>query len=114
MLALDLGAVHDPAGVRVEGVAPVHGATVVPDQHIADAPVMVINEAILRRVLGQAFNQGEMNAFDIDLIDVFYWAALAQVARDYAWRDERLEAWCEYLEYPVRRTFGPTTFAFAS
>lgn len=60
----------------------------------------------LRRLLGQAFNQGEMNAFDIDLIDVFYWAALAQVARDYTWRDERLEEWCEYLEYPVRRTFG--------
>jgi hypothetical protein len=48
-----------------------------------------------------------MNAFDIDLIDVFYWAALAQVARDYMWRDERLEEWCEYLEYPVKRTFGP-------
>jgi hypothetical protein len=61
----------------------------------------------LRRVLGQGFNRGEMNAFDIDLIDVFYWAALAQVARDYMWRDERLEEWCEYLEYPVKRTFGP-------
>ena len=61
----------------------------------------------LRRILGQSFNRGEMNAFEIDLIDVFYWAALAQVARDYVWRDQRLEEWCEYLEYPVRRTFGP-------
>lgn len=67
----------------------------------------------LRRVLGQAFNQGEMNAFDIDLIDVFYWAALAKVARDYAWRDGRLEAWCEYLEYPVRRAFGPAAIEAA-
>lgn len=67
----------------------------------------------LRRVLGQAFNQGEMNAFDIDLIDVFYWAALARVARDYAWRDERLAAWCDYLEYPVRRAFGPAALQAA-
>lgn len=68
----------------------------------------------LRRVLGQAFNNLEMNAFDIDLIDVFYWAALARVARDYAWRDERLDDWCDYLEYPVRRAFGTTSFAYAS
>lgn len=68
----------------------------------------------LRRILGQAFNRGEMNAFDIDLIDVFYWAALAQVARDYAWRDDRLEEWCEYLEYPVRRTFGPEAIRSAA
>ncbi|MEN9342961.1 MAG: hypothetical protein RIR24_548 [Actinomycetota bacterium] len=65
----------------------------------------------LRRILGQAFNRGEMNAFDIDLIDVFYWAALAQVARDYVWRDGRLEEWCEYLEYPVKRAFGPEVLA---
>jgi hypothetical protein len=67
----------------------------------------------LRRLLGQAFNQGEMNAFEIDLIDVFYWAALAQVARDYIWRDQRLEEWCEYLEYPVRRTFGAASLSVA-
>lgn len=68
----------------------------------------------LRRVLGQAFNNVEMNAFDIDLIDVFYWAALARVARDYSWRDERLTEWCDYLEYPVRRAFGATAYAYAS
>ena len=68
----------------------------------------------LRRILGQAFTRGEMNAFDIDLIDVFYWAALAQVARDYAWREDRLEEWCEYLEYPVRRTFGPEAIRTAA
>ena len=68
----------------------------------------------LRRILGQAFNHLEMNAFDIDLIDVFYWAALAKVARDYEWRDDRLGAWCDYLEYPVRRAFGTTSYAYAS
>lgn len=65
----------------------------------------------LRRVLGKAFNEGEMSAFDVDLIDVFYWASLAQVARDFIWRDSRLEEWAEYLEYPVRRTFGQTAAA---
>jgi len=65
----------------------------------------------LRRVLGKAFNEGEMSAFDVDLIDVFYWASLAQVARDFIWRDERLEAWAEYLEYPVRRAFGTHAIA---
>ena len=65
----------------------------------------------LRRVLGKAFNEGEMSAFDVDLIDVFYWASLAQVARDFIWRDERLEEWAEYLEYPVRRAFGANAVA---
>jgi hypothetical protein len=65
----------------------------------------------LRKVLGRAFNDGEMSAFDVDLIDVFYWASLAQVARDFIWRDQRLEAWAEYLEYPVRRAFGANAVA---
>lgn len=67
---------------------------------------LAVVPATLRRILGQAFNHLEMNAFDIDLIDVFYWAALAKVARDYSWRDDRLDEWCDYLEYPVRRAFS--------
>src|SRR5262249_55033577 len=49
---------HDPAFVRpiIAGSA-VHRGQLVPHQHIADAPVMVINEAILRRVLGQFLDQ---------------------------------------------------------
>src|SRR3981081_556690 len=31
---LDLGAVHQPARARIEGVAPVQGAAVVPDQDV--------------------------------------------------------------------------------
>jgi hypothetical protein len=30
---------------------------------------------------------------------------MAKVARDYAWRDPRLEYAAEYLEYPVKRAF---------
>ena len=49
---------HDPAFVRpiIAGSA-VHRGQLVPHQHIADAPVMVINEKILRRVLGQFLDQ---------------------------------------------------------
>src|SRR5262245_17866445 len=36
--ALDLGAMHDPARIRVEGVAPVHSAAVVPEHEIAHPP----------------------------------------------------------------------------
>jgi hypothetical protein len=38
----------------------------------------------------------------IDLLNVFFWAALAEVARDYAWRDERMSYWADYLAYPVK------------
>jgi hypothetical protein len=30
---------------------------------------------------------------------------MAKVARDYAWRDPRLEFAADYLEYPVKRAF---------
>src|SRR5262245_41305768 len=36
--ALDLGAVHDAARIRVERIAPVHGAAIIPHDEIADAP----------------------------------------------------------------------------
>ena len=68
--------------------------------------------ATIRRILGKAFDGFEMTAFDVDLIDVFYWAALARVAREYAWQDERLSAWCDYLEYPVRRVFGAAAISY--
>src|SRR5262245_55046061 len=38
LLALDLGAVHDAARIRVERIAPVHGAAIIPHDEIADAP----------------------------------------------------------------------------
>src|SRR6516162_6284172 len=38
LLALDLGAVHDAARIRVECVASVHGAAIIPHDEIADAP----------------------------------------------------------------------------
>jgi len=61
---------------------------------------------LLRSVLGRVFEDDTKNYLTIDLVTVFYWACLAQVAQDYAWRDPRLIEWAEYLSYPVRAVFG--------
>src|SRR5207247_10668461 len=49
---------HDPALVRpvVDGAA-VHRRALVPDQDIADAPAVVVDEALLRRVSGELIDQ---------------------------------------------------------
>jgi hypothetical protein len=46
-----------------------------------------------------------MTHIGVDLLNVFFWAALAKVARDFAWRAPNLEFAAEYLEYPVKRAF---------
>jgi hypothetical protein len=57
-------------------------------------------------MLGKAFPGDSMTHISVDLLNVFFWASLAQVARDFAWRDGRLAFAADYLEYPVRRAFG--------
>lgn len=59
---------------------------------------------LLRRMLGRAFPEDSLNPLAIDLLNVFFWATLAQVARDYAWKDSGLELCAEYLEYPLKLT----------
>ena len=44
LLALDLGAVHDAPAARVERIAPMHGAAIVPQHQIADAPDVLPGE----------------------------------------------------------------------
>lgn len=56
---------------------------------------------LLRRILGFAFPDETVSHLSVDLLQVFFWAALAEVARDLAWRDERLTAWADYLSYPI-------------
>ncbi|MFM6980358.1 MAG: hypothetical protein ACKOWE_03015, partial [Micrococcales bacterium] len=51
--------------------------------------------------LGRAFPDQSISHLSIDLLNVFFWAALAEVARDYAWRDAKLNAYADYLSYPV-------------
>lgn len=57
---------------------------------------------LLRRIIGRAFPGESLSHLSIDLIHVFFWAALAEAARKYAWRDERLGFWADYLAYPVK------------
>jgi len=61
--------------------------------------------SLLRQILGRVFEDDTKNHLTIDLVNVFYWACLAQVATDYAWREPRLMEWAEYLSYPVRSVF---------
>jgi hypothetical protein len=60
---------------------------------------------LLRRMLGKAFPGDSMTHISVDLLNIFFWASLAKVARDFAWRDGRLAFAAEYLEYPVKRAF---------
>ena len=63
---------------------------------IGDVPTL------LRRMMGKSFPDESISHLSIDLLNVFFWAALAEVARDYAWRDERMNYWADYLAYPVK------------
>jgi len=60
---------------------------------------------LLRMILGRVYEGSLQSYLTIDLVEVFYWACLAEVARDYAWRDSRLNEWADYLSYPVRNVF---------
>jgi len=61
---------------------------------------------LLRQILGRVFEDETKNYLTIDLVTVFYWSCIAQVAQDYAWREPALKEWAEYLSYPVRTVFG--------
>ncbi len=60
---------------------------------------------LLRSILGRVFEDETKNYLTINLVTVFYWACLAVVARDYAWREPRLEEWADYLAFPVESIF---------
>ena len=61
---------------------------------------------LLRQILGRVFEDETKNYLTIDLVTVFYWACIAQVARDYEWREPKLTEWADYLSYPVSTIFG--------
>lgn len=62
---------------------------------ISDVP------ALLRRMLGRAFPDESISSLSIDLLNAYFWGALAQVARDYAWKEPNLQSFAHYLEYPL-------------
>ena len=61
---------------------------------------------LLRRMIGKAFPGDSMTHISVDLVNIFFWACLAKVARDYVWRQPNLEFAAEYLEYPVKRAWA--------
>ncbi len=68
---------------------------------LSDAPTL------LRRMIGRAYPGDAVTHLAVDLLNVFFWACLAKIARDYAWRSPQLAAYADYLEYPVVAAFGP-------
>src|SRR5437763_1892576 len=58
LIRVDDGAQHDPAlvGTVVAGAA-MHRCLFVPHQHVADPPRMVVDEPVLRRMIGELLDQ---------------------------------------------------------
>src|SRR5260370_39488415 len=69
--ALDLGAVHDAPGSRVEGIAAVHRAAVVPQNEVADPPAIVPGQLLAGRVrpnlVQQSIGVGAREVIEISL-----------------------------------------------
>jgi hypothetical protein len=62
---------------------------------ISDLPTL------LRRMLGRAFPEDSISSLSVSLLNVYFWSCLAEVARDYAWKDPELNHYADYLEYPL-------------
>ena len=65
---------------------------------ISDLPTL------LRRMLGRAFPEDSISSLSVSLLNVYFWACLAEVARDYAWREPSLAHYSDYLDYPLEIT----------
>ena len=62
---------------------------------ISDLPTL------LRRMLGRAFPEESISTLSVNLLNVYFWGCLAEVARDYAWREPQLGLYADYLDYPL-------------
>ncbi len=65
---------------------------------ISDVPTL------LRRMLGRAFPDDSISTLSVSLLNVYFWACLAEIARDYAWSAPQLLTFADYLEYPLEIT----------
>ena len=72
---------------------------------MSDVPIL------LRRIIGRAYPGESVTHLAVDMLDVFFWAALAQVSRDLAWRYPQLDSYADYLEYPIKAAFGHSSIA---
>ena len=59
---------------------------------------------LLRRMLGRAFPDDSVSSLSVSLLNVYFWACLAEVARDYAWKEPKLALYSDYLDYPLEIT----------
>ena len=59
---------------------------------------------LLRRMLGRAFPDDSISTLSVSLLNVYFWACLAEIARDYAWSSPQLLTYSDYLEYPLEIT----------
>ena len=62
---------------------------------ISDLPTL------LRRMLGRAFPEESISTLSVNLLNVYFWGCLAEIARDYAWREPQLGFYADYLDYPL-------------
>jgi hypothetical protein len=60
---------------------------------------------LLRKFLGRAFPGDTVSYLSVDLINVFFWAVLAELADDLAWRDSSLSWKAQYLRFPLNSIF---------
>ena len=70
--------------------------SVLTEHGIGDVPML------LRRFLGKAFPSDTISQLTIDLIQVFFWAALAELGDDLSWKYPELSWKSEYLRFPYR------------
>lgn len=59
---------------------------------------------LLRRMLGRAFPDDSISTLSVSLLNVYFWACLAEIARDYAWSQPQLLTYSDYLDYPLEIT----------
>lgn len=56
---------------------------------------------LLRRFLGKAFPNDTISYLTVDLINIFFWASIAELADDLVWRNPNLGWKAEYLRFPL-------------
>ena len=57
--------------------------------------------AVIKRCLAKAFPGDTISYLSVDLLTIFYWATIAELADDLAWRSEALRWKAAYLRFPI-------------
>ena len=57
---------------------------------------------IIKRCLAKAFPGDTISYLSVDLLTIFYWATMAELADDLVWRSPNLGWKAEYLRFPIQ------------